>query len=117
MTTNPDAFAPLQQAARLELGRQIDAGQGDAAKLVAECGWSWNLAFTLARAINGDGSNALALMHEGIPDQAARAIADAIAARGARGGTTLNPSDKAAAVRGCKAWRGVKGNYLRKVAP
>jgi len=113
MTTNPDAFAPLQQAARLELARQIDAGQGDAAKLVAECGWSWNLAFTLARAINGDGSNALALMHEGIPVEAARAIADAIKARGAPLVTPVVKPTNSGARRGAATYTPRSKYYYR----
>ena len=81
MVIEPDQLAPLLPSARVELARQINAGVGDAARLVAESGWSWNLAFVLVRAIHGEGANAAALHHEGIPAQAARVIADAIAAR------------------------------------
>jgi hypothetical protein len=87
------------------LAKQIDSGVGDAARLVAESGWSWNLSFALVRAINGDGSNAAALAHEGIPARAARAIASAISARQAPTPAAVEP------VAMSKAWRGIRGDY------
>ena len=122
--TDPDQFRPLQQAAREELARQIDAGAGDAARLVAGSGWSWNLAFVLVRAIGGEGANAAALRHEGIPAQAAYAIAAAIkavhAARDAAARVVPVPEKpvvmaSSGALRGAakpKAWRGKRGDYF-----
>lgn len=120
MATDPDSLKGLLPSARIELARQIDAGQGDAARLVAECGWSWNLAFVLARAINGEGaSNAAALHHEGIPAQAAQAIAAASAARTAPAAALAlsgNPGVLRVANqdrRGRSSWRSERREMLR----
>jgi hypothetical protein len=109
MAVDPDSLRPLLPSARVELARQINNGVGDAAALVAESGWSWNLAYALARAINGEGSNVEALRHEGIPAQAARAIAEACTeafeAREARAAAVKAEAARVA-VRGYRARNG-----------
>jgi hypothetical protein len=78
--TDPERLKPLLPSARVALAAMIDSGMGDAAKLVAESGFSWNLSYALARAINGEGpATAVYFWNEGIPAAAAKAIADAIA--------------------------------------
>jgi hypothetical protein len=80
MPVSADDLRPLLPAARVALAAMINAGQGDAAALVAKCGFSWNLAYVLARALNGEGpSNESYLVNEGIPSGPARAIARACA--------------------------------------
>ncbi len=81
MSVTADDLKPLKPAAAAELARQINAGVGDAKRLVEESHWSWNLAFVLARAISGEGpSGAAYLASEGIPPLVARAVANACAA-------------------------------------
>ena len=78
--TDPDALKPLLPSARAELAKQIDTGIGNAAALVAQSGFSWNLAFVLSRAISGEGPfNWQYLQNEGVPSQPARVISAAIA--------------------------------------
>jgi len=77
MTTNPDAFAPLQRQAREEIARQINTGKPDAAALVA-VGFSWNLAFAISRQIADGAGNASVMWREGLPADVSKKIADAI---------------------------------------
>ena len=119
--TNPDLFRPLRQAARQEIARQINAGKPDAAAL-ATIGFSWNIAGEIADQISTRRPSALNLWKLGLSGPVSMAIATAINDRFAPAppAEPKEPSSQGAkrgAARPGKAWRGVKGNYLRKVAP
>lgn len=73
---DPDALKPLLPSAREEIARQI-GGVANAERLVA-VGFSWNLAFAIARQITEGSGNIGVLWREGLGPQVATAIANAI---------------------------------------
>lgn len=93
-------FAPLKASAAAEIGRQIDAGEVNGAPRLVEQGFSWPLAFAIARQV-ASGGNAGILFKEGLSGALAKEIASAcdVAIRrreadtAARAANALQPSD------------------------
>lgn len=75
MPCEPEDFAPLITSAATELAKQINAAEPSAERLV-RCGFSWNMAFALARQIEG-GGNASILFKAGLSGPLSKAIAAA----------------------------------------